>query len=54
MLLLSYRWSFSYFQEFVLCHNTRSDEIGGKNGLEPMLLASRNEFDRPVIDGEPS
>ncbi|THH04846.1 hypothetical protein EW145_g5222 [Phellinidium pouzarii] len=28
------------------------DEIGGKNGLEPMLLAARNEFDLPVIDGD--
>ncbi|KAH8112959.1 DUF917-domain-containing protein [Phellopilus nigrolimitatus] len=29
-----------------------SDEIGGKNGLEPMLLAAREEFDLPVVDGD--
>lgn len=29
-----------------------SDEIGGKNGLEPMLLATEGDFDLPVVDGE--
>lgn len=31
--------------------NIYRDEIGGKNGLEPMLLAARDGFDLPVIDG---
>ncbi|KAL5478599.1 hypothetical protein ACEPAI_2783 [Sanghuangporus weigelae] len=29
-----------------------SDEIGGKNGLEPMLLAAQDDFDYPVVDGD--
>ncbi|KAL5514548.1 hypothetical protein ACEPAG_1864 [Sanghuangporus baumii] len=29
-----------------------SDEIGGKNGLEPMLLAAQGGFDYPVVDGD--
>ncbi len=29
-----------------------SDEIGGKNGLEPMLLATEPDFDIPIVDGK--
>ncbi|KAL5520937.1 hypothetical protein ACEPAF_2940 [Sanghuangporus sanghuang] len=29
-----------------------SDEIGGKNGLEPMLLATQDGFDYSVVDGD--
>jgi DUF917 family protein len=27
-------------------------EIGGANGLEPLLIGSSHAFDRPVIDGD--
>lgn len=27
-------------------------EIGGANGLEPMLIGSSKAFDRPIIDGD--
>lgn len=27
------------------------DEIGGKNGIEPMALASSKHFDCPLLDG---
>ncbi|KZT38595.1 putative Hydantoinase/oxoprolinase [Sistotremastrum suecicum HHB10207 ss-3] len=29
-----------------------SDEIGGKNGIEPMALASSKHFDCPLLDGD--
>lgn len=27
-------------------------EIGGANGMEPLLIGSSKAFDRPVIDGD--
>ncbi|KLO06736.1 DUF917-domain-containing protein [Schizopora paradoxa] len=29
-----------------------SDEIGGKNGLEPMLLATETDFNLPIVDAD--